>query len=228
MWNNYVLLPALCKQMQLFHILFTEPGEGYFRGSLYAYWRFSKYFYQEIAMDLYFQLRNDSQRAILWITAKWQAENGGNPCFHVLLFPPPSKNALTILSATRSLLGADQAILSRLLCLIQPIPLHFGMSLCSLMRQIRPVQVCSKRWTPGCVKRSCVLLPTEGKQNATFSPNVTQLGAHLLEHPWMPCIKGEMVSYKSQFYKIVSETCPKNTYQPVYRFTNPTERVYRD
>ena len=31
----------------------------------------------------------------------------------------------------------------------------------------------------------CVFLPAEGKQNATFSPNITKPGVRLLEHPWM-------------------------------------------
>ena len=49
------------------------------------------------------------------------------------------------------------------------------------------IQGFSKRWTQGCVKMrwiSCVLLPAEGKQKATLSPNFTQRGAHIFEHPW--------------------------------------------
>ena len=45
-----------------------------------------------------------------------------------------------------------------------------------------PCKGCFKRLTQGCVKvrwKSCVLLPAEGKQNATFSPNFTQPWAHL-------------------------------------------------
>ena len=45
------------------------------------------------------------------------------------------------------------------------------------------VQGCSKRWDPGCVKtRWKIILPAEGKQKVTFSPNFTQPEAHLLEH----------------------------------------------
>ena len=44
----------------------------------------------------------------------------------------------------------------------------------------------SKRQSLGCVKmrwNSCVLLPAEGKQQVTFSPNFTQPWTLLLEHP---------------------------------------------
>ena len=45
------------------------------------------------------------------------------------------------------------------------------------------LQGCTKRWAPGCVKmrwKSWVLLPAEGKQNATFPPIFTQPGKSLL------------------------------------------------
>ena len=76
----------------------------------------SKFIYQQIALDVLFQMRygsllnsnkqpSDSQRG-------W-----GNPCFHislVLSIPSASKHASTIWSVTQSLFGGDKATIAHL------------------------------------------------------------------------------------------------------------------